>query len=557
MVDITKKPFHLSEEQCRWVKDTLASMTPKEKAGQLFCVAGFGDLGDILDVYEKIPFGGIMYRPNRADLIRECNTQLQAKVKVPLLVAANLEAGGSGIVTDGTFYGCQMQVAATGDPHDAYHLGVISASEAAAVGANLAFAPVVDIDFNWRNPITNIRTYGSDPDYVLACAGEYLKGSAEHNVAVSIKHFPGDGVDERDQHIVASVNSLSCEEWDESYGKVYKTLIGQGAQTVMAGHILQPAYSKKMNPDITPEEMMPATLSPELITGLLRGRLGFNGVVITDATNMVGMCCMMEREKLVPASINAGCDVFLFGRNAVEDYGYLMKAIQTGELSRERLDDAVTRILALKASLGLHEPKPYPDAAVIGCAAHQALARRCADDAVTLVKDTQHLLPVTPEKYKRIWLHVLDEPGFTDPTTCTQPVIRALKEAGFEVIYDDDQPKGLPDTQIPVAELKKSCDLILYVANVVNASYKTVTRLKWGNPAAIDAPFFTKDIPTMFISLANPYHFADVPMIRTIINSYSPSEAVIQATIEKMMGKSEFKGKSPVDPFGHFWGKDI
>ena len=113
------------------------------------------------------------------------------------------------------------------------------------------------------------------------------------------------------------------------------------------------------------------------------------------------------------------------------------------------------------------------------------------------------------------------------------------------------------DTQIPVTKLKEDYDIIMYFANIVNASYKTTTRLRWGNPAAIDAPYYTKEIPTLFVSLANPYHFVDVPMIRTIINSYSPSRIVVHETIQKIMGKSEFKGKSPVDPFAGMWGKDI
>ena len=415
----------------------------------------------------------------------------------------------------------------------------------------------MDINYNWRNPITNVRTYGSDPDEVLAYASEYVRASLEEGIAVSIKHFPGDGVDERDQHIVASVNSLSTEDWDRTYGKIYRTLIDQGAQTVMAGHIIQPAYTKALNPEATDRDVMPATLSKELITGLLRGKLGFNGVVITDATNMVGMCCMMERRKLVPASINAGCDIFLFGKNAMEDYGYLLDAVKSGELSTERLDEAVCRILALKASLGLHQDLPVQDVSIVGCEAHRKLAEQLADESITLVKDTQHLLPVTPRTHPRVWLHILDEPGFTDPTTCEAVVLDELRKAGFEVHYDDNEEKGLLDTQIPVKELKEKYDLIIYFANIVNASYKTVTRLKWRSPAAIDAPYYTEDIPTMFISLANPYHFADVPMIRTMINAYSPSRTTVHAVIEKMMGKSTFKGKNPVDPFAGFWGKDI
>ena len=207
--------------------------------------------------------------------------------------------------------------------------------------------------------------------------------------------------------------------------------------------------------------------------------------------------------------------------------------------------------------LGLYKEAEEKDTSIVGCEEHLKLAEQLADESVTLVKDTQHLLPITPETHKRVWLHIIDEPGFTDPTTCESVVLDELKKAGFEVHYDDNEEKGLMDTQIPVKELKEKYDVIIYFANIVNASYKTVTRLKWRSPAAIDAPYYSEDIPTVFVSLANPYHFADVPMIKTIINAYSPSRATVKAVIDKMMGKSAFKGKSPVDPFAGFWGRNV
>ena len=235
----------------------------------------------------------------------------------------------------------------------------------------------------------------------------------------------------------------------------------------------------------------------------------------------------------------------------------MLDAVRSGELSTERLDEAVCRVLALKASLKLNEKAPERDVSVVGCETHRRLAEQLADESVTLVKDTQHLLPITPETHKRVWLHIIDEPGFTDPTTCEAVVLEELKNAGFEVYYDDNEPKELMDTQIPVAELRQKYDVILYFANIVNASYKTVTRLRWRSPAAIDAPYYPADIPTAFVSLANPYHFADVPMIRTIVNAYSPSRTTVKAVIDKLTGKSAFKGVNPVDPFAGLFGKDI
>ena len=288
--------------------------------------------------------------------MQQTHRYLQENSKIPLLIGANLEDGGCGIAVDGTQYGKQMQVAATGDVEDAYRLGKVSCSEGAAVGCNWAFAPVVDIDRNWRNPITNVRTYGNDPDRVLAYGCNYMKAAKEENVLVAIKHFPGDGCDEVDQHILTSVNDLSCEEWDKTYGKIYKGLIDAGAQTVMVGHIAQPAYQKKYNPDF-PKKLVPASLSPELLKGLLRQKLGFNGLIVTDSTCMVGFSSAMKREKAVPYAIEAGCDMFLFNKDLEEDYQYMLNGYKQGILSEQRLDEALTRILATKAALGLHKKK--------------------------------------------------------------------------------------------------------------------------------------------------------------------------------------------------------
>jgi beta-N-acetylhexosaminidase len=243
-----------------------------------------------------------------------------------------------------------------------------------------------------------------------------------------------------------------------------------------------------------------------------------------------------------------------------EDYDYLLEAISSGELSLERLDEAVTRILALKASLHIHDRERFTSEnyrEVVGCKAHKELAELCADEAVTLVKDTQKLLPVTPEKYKRALVIIIDEPGFTDTSTCKDTVLAAVKDAGFDVTYYNTADLTLLDTQIPEREFKATYDVIMYFVNVVNASYKTTARIRWSSLAAIDAPYHVKDVPTLMVSLANPYHFVDAPMIRTLINSYSPSKEVVRATMDKIMGKSEFKGKSPVDPFCGFWGSEI
>jgi len=562
MINLKSKPFLLGDEDISWVKETLKNMNLKEKIGQLFCPVGSTDNEAELKAFLKeFNPGGMMYRPAKGEDIRRTHEILQSNSKIPLLLGANLESGGNGIATDGTYYGKQMQVAATNDNKMAYKLGVVCGKEANSVGCNWAFAPIVDIDMNFRNPITNVRTFGSNENRVLDMAKEYIKGINENGVIAAIKHFPGDGVDERDQHLLSSVNSLNTEEWDKTYGKIYSQMIEEGVQSVMVGHILLPNYSKKLNPNLKNEKIMPATLAPELLNGLLREKLGFNGLIVTDATAMIGFNVAERREIAVPKAIAAGCDVFLFNKNIKEDFEFMMAGIEKGILTEERVDEAVTRILATKASFGLHKNKLVPDESelkVLKCKEHEEWARECADKSVTLVKDTQGLLPITSDKYKRIRLYILGEDndgGFKDGDSATSKVKEKLEKQGFEVnVFDNKKLDFREVFDGGINDLKDKYDLVIYVANVETASNQTTVRLNWIHLMAANAPWFVKDIPTMFISLANPYHLLDVPMIKTFINAYSASEYVVDAVVEKITGKSEFKGVNPVDPFCNVWG---
>ncbi|WP_160720500.1 glycoside hydrolase family 3 protein [Bacillus sp. USDA818B3_A] len=560
---LKSKPFFLNEKEIQWVEETLQSMTLHEKVGQLFCPIGGSDNKQELEAFIKEYHpGGIMYRPDIGAKIQETHRLLQELSPVPLLISANLEAGGNGIATDGTYFGKQMQVAATDNEEMAYKLGLVAGREGRVAGCNWAFAPIVDIDMNYRNPITNVRTYGSDPIRVAQMSKAFMKGIHESGLAAAVKHFPGDGVDDRDQHLLSSVNTLSAEEWDQTFGMVYQEMIDSGTKSIMAGHIMLPEYSRELVPGIKDEQIMPATLAPELLNGLLREKLGFNGLIVTDASPMLGFTTSERREVAVPKAIASGCDMFLFNRNIKEDYEFMLNGIETGILTLERVDEAVTRVLALKASLGLHAQKEMgtlvPDAAelsVLQCEEHKVWARECADQSVTLVKDTQKLLPISADQYKRVRLYVLGDQdgGLKEGGSVTQPFIDSLVSAGFEVDLYNDKQVNFQELFMSVNEFKKNYDLIIYVANLETASNQTSVRINWQQPLNANAPWFVKDIPTLFVSVANPYHLQDVPMVKTYINAYSSNEYVVGAVVDKILGKSEFKGKNPVDPFCGKW----
>ncbi len=560
MIDLKQKPFNLNDSQIDWVNETLKSLSTEEKIGQMFCPIGMDTSEETLQkTLDEFMPGSMLYRPMPAKEARKTHAYLQEHSKVPMMFAANLESGGNGIAADGTYFSRPMGVAATDNSENAYRLGAISGAEAAAVGCNWSFAPICDLDLNFRNPITNVRTYGDNKERIIKFVKEQLRGLSENGVAAAVKHFPGDGVDERDQHLLPSVNSLSVEEYDKSYGEIWQEVVNSGVLSIMVGHILQPAYTRKFNPTIKDEDIMPATLSPEILQGLLRGKLGFNGVIVTDATPMIGFNTPMRRADAIPAAINAGCDIILFNKDIREDYGFVRTAIENGVLSMERVDEAVTRVLAMKAAMGLVEKKAngtlVPDEGalnVVGCEKHREWTKKCADESVTLVKDTQKLLPISPAKYKKIRLYMLEDRiggGFKDGDSATTRFKTLLENEGFEVtLYNYEQPDFYEMFEGGVEDIKGKFDLAIYLACIDTASNQSVRRIDWVHLMAADAPWFINDVPAMFISVANPYHLLDVPMIKTFINAYTPNNEVVEAVVEKIMGRSEFKGESPIDP---------
>ena len=411
--DMCAKPFDLDDNAVRWVNDTFNAMTQEEKIAQLFVDMLWNDTGkQTAALLGRYPSGGLRYNNRKPRELYRQNAAAQKNSRIPLLIAANVEAGGNGAMTGGTKIGEGIACAATGDTRSAYEMGLYGCREAAAVGCNWTFAPVVDIDRNWRNCVIPTRCFGSDPDTVLEMALAYMKGANEAGVACCMKHFPGDGCDDRDQHIVTTVNDCTCEEWDASYGKVYQGMIGAGVPSIMVGHIQQPAYSRKLRPGIRDEEIMPATVAPELLQGLLREKLGFNGLIITDATHMVGLTGKMRRSEFLPIAVQSGCDMILYYRDHDEDLRFMWEGLESGQLTQERLDEAVLRVLAFKAMLRLHEKQrtnalmPAEEGlSVIGCPEHRAAAARIIDRSITLVKNSRAQLPITPQAHKRAILY--------------------------------------------------------------------------------------------------------------------------------------------------------
>lgn len=565
MVNLKEKPYYLNDEQIQWVEDTIASMSAEEKIGQLFVnmVANEEErkpenIKKVLDTYHP---GAIRYHNAPKEELWDMADCLQKTSKVPLLIASNCEAGGNGGMQGGTALANGAAMAAMDSEEMVRKMAEISAREAAAVGCNWNFAPIVDLTYNWRNTIVQLRAFNDEPDDVIRYSKAFFKGMRTQNIATCMKHFPGDGTEENDQHLIMGINEYDCEKWDATFGKVYKALIDDGVMTIMAGHIALPEYSRKLRPGIKDEDILPATLAPELITDLLKGQLGFNGLVVTDASHMIGMFgATIPRCEQVPRAIAAGCDMYLFFNDREEDFGYMMDGYKNGIITEERLNDALHRILGVKAALNLHTlqkeqrlMQPKENLSVVGCEEHHKAAAEMADRYVTLVKDRLNYLPMTPEKYKKIKLVYIGSEAVviagtkfkSNDENIIRDIVSQLEEAGFEVDAETENKKG------KMEEFKKKYDCVLLVLNVQGFAQFNTMRVKWDEPTK--QPWYMSELPTFVVSLSYTNNLIDVPMARCYINAYMDHHEAFEAVLRKMMGKSEFKGRYNENVFCGRW----
>lgn len=583
MVDLKAKPYCLSEQDIAWVEETIASMTDEEKVGQLFWqLTASQEEGYLQELMEKYHLGGCRYNGMPGAKVLQQNRTLQKYAKVPVFIACNPESGGNGVCSDGTFVSSQVKIGATRNPEYARAMGRISGAQIAATGCNMAFAPVSDITYNWECEEILSRAYGNDPDLVATMAKAYMEGIHETaGVASCAKHFPGNGQDYRDAHLSNNVNHFGLEKWMQTYGKVYKTLIDGGLDAIMGGHILMPEYMKELYPDITPEQLLPGTLCPEIMTGLLREKLGFNGMVVTDASHMVGMTNQMKRAQMLPAAINAGCDMFLFFNDPEEDFTTMLQAYQTGVISQERMTEALTRILGLKAAMGLNKkakdalcPSEETMQAALNNPEFRAVAPAISKDALTLVKYKQEgVLPLTPEKTKRIM--IVSVKGADGPMAALMKLAMgggAPRKSPAEKLRDRLVDKGFDafiyesplDKMMAQAKAGQPVNLNLYfagknaIADFVAGQDAVITffDVASGHPTfgmskgGGEIPWYVHELPVIGISVNKPTMLEDCPMLQTYINTYDANDDTMDALVEALMtGPEAFRGQDPIDSY--------
>jgi len=578
MVDLKAKPFYLNDQEIQWVEDTIASMSPDEKLSQLFVllkpVPGANE-EQIKSLMQSARPGGMRWQGGDKETVAKQNRFFQQYSRVPVLIAGNCDDGGIGVLPrEGTFVATAAEAGASAGTETAYRIGYVAGREASAIGVNWMFNPVADVYKNWRNTIVNTRSFGSDAARVTECVRAYIRGIKDANphMACTCKHFPGDGWDELDPHISPAHNEASVEEWMASYGLVYRTMIEEGLEAVMTGQISLPAWSRLRNPTLKDSEILPASLAPELLQDLLRGELGFNGLIISDASHMIGMAGVMARSEAVPRCIAAGCDMFLFANDFEEDLGYMRAGCEKGIISEERLSDALHRVLGLKAHLKLYDDSVrYPDPALldeVGCEKFRAFTAEAADRGVTLVKDTRALLPIDPEQKKRaLLIYVRSTPNSKGDSGdgVRERITEELERAGFAVsqcpsFYDLENQNGVnPMNFVRLMQpgrredFKKNYDVVFVFINVKGYAQKNVERFAWSSGHSMEMPWYIEEVPTVAVSLNYTNHLVDIANVHTFINAYGPNRENIRAAVEKITGKTPFRGKADETVFCGRW----
>lgn len=463
--------------------------------------------------------------------------RLQKMARTPLLVGADFERGASMRVNSTTAWPYSMAFGAAQDLAAVSEEGAATARDARAMGVNWLFAPVADVNNNPDNPIINIRSFGEDPQQVAKFVDAYINGAhsdRKNPVLVTAKHFPGHGDTTEDSHLALARLDADRDRIESVELTPFRAAIAAGVDAIMTAHLAVPA----LEPD-----NIPATVSSKIITGVLRDELGFHGIVVTDAMDMQGLSSMFDSAEASVRAIEAGADVLLMPKHPEEAIRGVMAAVQSGRISRKRLDESVSRVLAAKAHLGLRSKRLVnleAIADVVDSPEAEQEAQEVADRAITLVKDSNDSLP-------------LRHPGAACLIALTegrrsQQGIRLSEEIkkrapGLTTIIVDPSMSNADLDQ--VSQKASGCSQIIVAAYVTVAAYRGNVALSGGYPDFLNALIAGK-APVMLVSLGNPYLIRNFPKAATYLTTYSPTSTSEIALAKALFGEIPITGHLPV-----------
>ncbi len=570
-------PIHLTHDGEKWAEKTLHKLTLEEKVGQVFmiwCRASFLNVENpeylqLLDSMRKYHVGSfaMTVHVDGPFLLRsepyeaaELLNRLQKESKLPLLFAADFERGVTMRLMGATVFPHAMAFGGDGKLDDAENFGRITAEESRAIGIHWNFFPDADVNSNPANPIINTRSFDEDPRQVGNLVAAYIKGSHEGGMMTTAKHFPGHGDTATDSHLgVASVN-VDRAHLDSIELPPFRQAIAAGVDAVMVAHVTVPA--------LDPDPNHVATISPRIVSDLLQKQLGFKGIVVTDALDMAGLTHLFANNigRAAVEAFKAGNDLLLIPADFPASYNAMIQAVQSGEISQERLDRSVLKILEAKASLGLQKARMVDVkeiANVVGKPGNMAFGQHVADDAVTMVRDNGKVLPLKSS---------VENQGTGKPALpyTTHEVTHNQVVA---VLFSDDvrSESGraftrefharIPDARViyvdPRIAAGMSADVLEAVdaaQTVVAAVYVVPTAGKIGNSVAMtDASGALLQqlldhaaAKTAVVAMGNPYLAADFPKIENYMCTFSNASVSEIAAVKALFGEIAIHGHLPV-----------
>ncbi|MEK6409494.1 MAG: glycoside hydrolase family 3 N-terminal domain-containing protein [Acidobacteriota bacterium] len=546
-----------------WVEKTLASMTVDEKIGQLIIPAAVGMfLSQDSETFQQARRDITQFHVGGYHMLGEVNilhepagvtlfiNHLQELAKVPLWITADFEGGVGLRYIGATRLPRAMAMGATANPDFAYQSGRIAAEEARAMGVQVNFYPVVDVNNNARNPIINIRSFGGDPQLVSRMARAYIRGSQEHGVMATAKHFPGHGDTSTDSHLELPIIDVDRARLNAIELPPFQAAVEEGVGGVMSAHIALPRIET---------DNLPATLSPKMLTGVLRGELKFNGVIFTDAMNMRGITAHYPEGEAAVRAVKAGADVVLYPASVEQAFLGLKRAVDSGEIKESRIDESVRRILTAKAKLGL-ERNRFVDIgkldSALGTTEHQRTAQQIIEGAITLARDKRNVLPLklAPEQ-KVLFISMVDNSeGWRDGVP-GRAFFEGLVKRHAKSIHLYVTDKTSPAEFDLIKKLAAFSDAVIVNGFIRVSSFKGSIDMSEGEINLLKHLSTIKQ-PFAFVLFGSPYLLSFVPELPTYILAYEYYPAAEEAALKAVLGEIEFKGKLPIElpgfyPIGH------
>ncbi|CAN5824985.1 hypothetical protein BH23GEM9_BH23GEM9_24780 [soil metagenome] len=536
----------------------LARLSLRQKVAQIvmpriggeYMPAGSADFERYRHWVSDLEVGGVIVSMGPPlEIAAKLNT-LQGLAPLPLLVSADMESGPGRVLTGGVIlpYGLEngggtqfpplMALGATADTGTAYELGRITALEGRAVGIHVAFAPVVDVNSNPRNPIINTRSYGADPELVARMAAAHVRGLQDHGMLATAKHFPGHGDTATDSHLELASTTATADAMRRVHLTPFRAVIEAGIACIMSGHIATPSLTG---------DSVPATLSPELIDTLLRSEMGFAGLVFTDALDMGAITKDHGAAGAGLLALRAGVGVLLQppAADVAAVISGVVEAVEQGILAEERVDSAVRRVLAAKQRLGLFEDARVsldrvPE--VVGIPAHVDSAVDAASRAITVLRNADALLPLasrsalcavfTEEHDPLMGRHFIDELTPCMPRLETLTLDAAAGPATLAARLEQFAAAAeLVEIVIfaPFTRVAPGIDAAALNADVV-ACVEDISRRRW----------------VAIVSFGNPYIFERFPLAACHVAAWSGSQTMQRAAARALAGRTAVRGTLPI-----------